>query len=71
MFFCDFCKMFKNTFLTPPGDYFWFFRSLPKDIGILYYKHQNETNWGDNVAFNANIENIFVCCDNFESRHHE
>ena len=36
MFFCDFCEMFKNTFLTPPGDYFWFFRSLPKDIPGYY-----------------------------------
>ena len=53
MFFCDFYEIFKSTFFV---EYFWFFRSLPK----------NDINWGNN-DFNANTEHIFVCCDNFEA----
>ena len=53
MFFCDFYEIFKSIFFI---EYFWFFRSLPK----------NDINWG-NSDFNANTGHIFVCCENFEA----
>ena len=53
MFFCDFCENFKSTLFI---NYFWLFKSLPK----------NDISW-DNSDFNANTDQIFVCRDNFEA----
>ena len=65
MFFCDFCEIFKITFFTEP------LRVTTYGSSGRYQKiYQNDINWG-NSDFNANAEHIFVCCDNFESRHPE
>ena len=58
----DFLLGFLQNFLkhlfyrTSLGEYFWIFRSLPK----------NDTNWGNN-NFNANTEHTIFCCNNFEA----
>ena len=66
MFFCNFFKIFKNTFFTEP------LRVTTSGSSGRYLKtYQNDINWGNNSDFNANTEHIFVCDDNFGSRHPE
>ena len=60
MFFCVFCEIFKITFFTEP------LRVTTSGSSGRYIKaYQNDINSGNNSAFNANTERIFVFCDNF------
>ena len=63
MFSCDFCEIFKSTFLTEA------LRVTNSGSSCRYRKaYQNDINWGNNSDFNASTERIFVLCDNFGSR---
>ena len=60
MFFCDFCEIFKSIFFTEPLR-----MTLSGSSGRYLKANQNDINSGNNSAFNANAERIFVFCDNF------
>ena len=60
MFFCDFCEIFKSTFFIEP------LQVTISGFSACYLKaYQKDINSGNNSAFNANAERIFVFCDNF------
>ena len=50
MFFCDFSEIFKNTFFTEPLQV-----TASGSSGCYLKTCQNDTSWGDNGDFNANI----------------
>ena len=55
-----FCKIFKSTFFTEP------LRLTTSGSSGRYLKaNQNDISSGNNSAFNANTESIFVFWDNF------
>ena len=60
MFFCDFWEIFKSTFFTETLQV-----TISGSSGRSLKAYQKNINSGNNSAFNANAERIFVFCDNF------
>ena len=60
MFFCDFWEIFKSTFFTETLQV-----TISGSSGRSLKAYQKNINSGNNGAFNANAERIFVFCENF------